>query len=53
MFKDIEIILVDNQSNDKTVDRAKSVFPEIKLVEIIDFKPVKCVVYFCEFRFRG
>ena len=34
-FKDIEIILVDNQSNDKTVDRAKSVFPEIKLVEII------------------
>ncbi|MDB4037906.1 glycosyltransferase [Candidatus Thioglobus sp.] len=38
-FKDIEIILVDNQSNDKTVDRAKSVFPKIKLVEIIDFKP--------------
>jgi rhamnosyltransferase len=38
-FKDFEIILVDNQSLDKTVERAKNEFPEIKFVEIEDFKP--------------
>ena len=39
--KDIEVILVDNQSTDMTVQRAKE-FP-VKIVTIDDFKPGKAI----------
>ncbi|MEJ2092160.1 MAG: glycosyltransferase [Syntrophobacterales bacterium] len=35
----IEVVLVDNLSADKTVDRARSICPELKLVQIRDFLP--------------
>ena len=38
-INNFEIVLVDNQSTDNTVKRAKSIFPEIKHIEIVDFKP--------------
>lgn len=38
-IQDHEIILVDNQSDDKTVDRAKAIYPELTLVTIKEFKP--------------
>jgi rhamnosyltransferase len=38
-FKDIEIILVDNESTDNTVIRAKNIFPEIIIINIVEFKP--------------
>ena len=31
---DIEVILVDNQSTDKTVEKAKNVYPDLTIVEI-------------------
>ena len=36
---EIELILVDNNSNDNTVDKAKTINPELKLVKIENFKP--------------
>ena len=38
-YRDFEIILVDNNSNDKTVEKAKNEYPPIKLVMIDDFLP--------------
>lgn len=35
----VEMVLVDNQSTDRTVDRARKICPDIKLVEIEDFLP--------------
>lgn len=37
--QDFEIILVDNNSADKTVEKAYHVYPDIKLVEIELYKP--------------
>ncbi len=36
---DFEVILVDNLSTDKTVEKAKHVHPELKLVEIDNYLP--------------
>lgn len=36
---EIEVVLVDSGSTDKTIQRAKTVFPEIKIVEIKEFLP--------------
>lgn len=36
---DFEVILVDNLSSDKTVEKAKHVHPKLKLVEIDDYLP--------------
>lgn len=36
---DIELILVDNLSTDKTVEKARHVYPELTLVEIDDYMP--------------
>lgn len=38
-IKDIEIILVDNQSTDKTIKRARQIYPQIKVVEIGLYRP--------------
>lgn len=38
-YQDFEIILVDNKSSDKTVERAKTVMPQIKIVEIENYLP--------------
>ena len=35
----MEIVLVDNCSDDKTVDVAKSCWPDLKLVEITEYRP--------------
>jgi CMP-N-acetylneuraminic acid synthetase len=37
--KDFEIILVDNQSTDKTVDRARHLAPDLVLVTVERFRP--------------
>lgn len=36
---DIEVILVDNLSTDKTVEKAKNIHPELTLVQIDDYLP--------------
>jgi len=36
---DVEIILVDNFSTDKTVEKAKNVYPDLTLVEIDEYYP--------------
>jgi glycosyltransferase involved in cell wall biosynthesis len=36
---DIEVILVDNQSTDKTVEKAKNVYPDLTIVEIDQYYP--------------
>lgn len=38
-LRDIEIVLVDNQSTDKTVAKARDVCPDLELVEVDDYKP--------------
>jgi glycosyltransferase involved in cell wall biosynthesis len=38
-IEDAEIVLVDNLSTDKTVEKAKHVYPELTLVEIDDYMP--------------
>lgn len=38
-IKDIEIVLVDNQSTDRTVERARQTYPEIKIVTVSEYKP--------------
>lgn len=38
-FKDFEIILVDNKSTDKTVEKALHICPELKLIEIEHYLP--------------
>jgi CMP-N-acetylneuraminic acid synthetase len=38
-ISDIEVILVDNLSEDKTVEKAKCVYPELTLVSIDDYMP--------------
>jgi len=35
----IEIVLVDNSSSDKTIERARSICPELVLVELSEFLP--------------
>ncbi len=37
--RDIEIVLVDNQSTDKTVVRARHEYPDIKVVEVEQYTP--------------
>jgi len=36
---DIEVILVDNLSTDKTIEKAKNVYPDLTVVEIDDYYP--------------
>lgn len=38
-IKDFEIILVDNKSTDRTIEKAKAVYPDIKIVEIEKYLP--------------
>ncbi len=38
-FTDFEVILVDNRSTDKTVEKATHVYPDLTLVEIEDYLP--------------
>lgn len=38
-IKEIEVLLVDNKSTDKTVERAKMVMPELDVVEIEEYLP--------------
>lgn len=42
-YTDWEIVLVDNQSTDKTVEKAFSKCPKMKLVEIEEFIPGKAI----------
>lgn len=37
--KDVEVVLVDNQSSDRTVERARQIYPDIKVVTISEYKP--------------
>ncbi len=37
--RDIEIILVDNKSTDKTITRARHEYPGIKVIEIDEYRP--------------
>jgi CMP-N-acetylneuraminic acid synthetase len=41
--QDIEVILVDNNSDDRTVARAKEEFPDLKLVTIDQYQPGKAI----------
>lgn len=41
--QDIEVILVDNNSDDRTVTRAKEEFPDLKLVTIDQYQPGKAI----------
>lgn len=36
---DVEVVLVDNESTDKTVEKARHVRPDLSLVEISDYMP--------------
>lgn len=38
-LKNFEVILVDNLSTDKTVEKAQNIYPEITLVQIDDYLP--------------
>src|SRR5262245_30355902 len=38
-FRDHEIVLVDNVSSDKTVERARAICPNLKLVTVEKFLP--------------
>ena len=38
-FRDFEVILVDNNSTDQTVRRARSVWPDLELVTVDRFRP--------------
>jgi glycosyltransferase involved in cell wall biosynthesis len=38
-FEDFEIVLVDNQSTDKTVEKAQAIHPELTLVTVDDYLP--------------
>jgi len=38
-IKEIEIILVDNGSTDRTIERAKKIYPDIKLVRVDEYFP--------------
>jgi CMP-N-acetylneuraminic acid synthetase len=38
-YSDFEVILVDNLSTDKTVEKAKHVYPDLTLVQIDDYLP--------------
>lgn len=42
-IQNVEVILVDNGSTDKTMERAKAVYPEVKIVEIDAFLPGKAI----------
>ena len=42
-YKDYEVVLVDNNSTDFTVEKAKSIMPEIVLCNIEEFKPGKAI----------
>ncbi len=42
-FQDFEVILVDNQSTDKTIDKAK--LYNVNIVSLNDFKPGKAINY--------
>lgn len=38
-IEDIEVVLVDNQSTDKTVEKARHICPDLTLVKIEDYRP--------------
>ena len=42
-FKDYEVILVDNNSNDFTVEKAKAIMPDLTLCSLEQFKPGKAL----------
>lgn len=42
-MKDTEVILVDNLSTDKTVEKAENIYPDINLVQIDDYLPGKAL----------
>lgn len=42
-IKDVEVILVDNQSTDQTVARAKHTHPDIKVISIEEYLPGKAI----------
>lgn len=42
-IRDVEVILVDNGSQDRTVARAQSVMPDIQVIPIDDYRPGKAI----------
>lgn len=42
-FKNYEVIIVDNKSNDSTIEKAKSIMPELITCNIDEFKPGKAL----------
>ena len=38
-YREMEVILVDNASTDKTVERARQIYPDLKMVTISRFSP--------------
>ncbi len=41
--KDVEVVLVDNQSDDHTVGRAKQTYPGLKVIPIEDYRPGRAI----------
>jgi len=42
-FKNYEVIIVDNKSNDSTIEKAKSIMPKLITCNIDEFKPGKAL----------
>ena len=41
--KDVEVVLVDNQSTDRTIERAKQTYPGLKVISIKDYRPGRAI----------
>lgn len=42
-IKDVEVVLVDNHSSDRTVERAEQTFPGLKAISIGDYRPGRAI----------
>jgi CMP-N-acetylneuraminic acid synthetase len=41
--KDVEVVLVDNHSNDHTMERAKQTYPGLKVITLEDYRPGRAI----------